>query len=192
MKILTETAPVLLKSCEVYKELASDQLWVLFSDTILTGNLSETNASVLILNEIHQPVLAHQNGEITHQLMVNFDKRTSAGGSCSVVWENEFYIYGGNLDSTKRQISKLDGCMLKGIDILNFDFENGACTNFDDKRVYLCFSRDEPKQCRFALDAETFLVEYNFNSTFWVNFKNKEKSNYQHRLIRIASSKSKS
>ena len=186
MRALSETAPVLLKSCEVDKELALDQWWIPFSDSILTGNLSETNASVLILNEIHQPVLAHQNGEITRQLVVNFDEDTSAGGSCSVVSQNEFYIFGGNLDSTKRQISKLDGCTLKRIGGLTFDFENGACTNFDDTRIYLCFSLEETRQCRFALNAKDSSL------LFTVFYEANVRSIYEHSLIRIASSKSKS
>ena len=123
---------------------------------ILTGNLSDKNASVLILNRIHQPVLAHQNGEITRQLMVNFDQDTSAGGSCSLVWKNEFHIFGGNLDSTKTQISKLDSCMLKRIGDLDFEFENGACTNFDSQRIFLCFSYDDTKRCRYASNAKDF------------------------------------
>ena len=127
---------------------------------------------------------------------VNFDQDTSAGGSCSLVWENQFYIFGGNLDSTKTQISKLDGCMVKRTGDLDFDFESGACTNFNNQQVYLCFPQGQEKQCRFlnnlkSSNPPSYKVEFLFLRESDLHLQTK-KSKHAHSLVRIASSKSKS
>ena len=135
--------------------------------------MSKTNASVLILNQVHQPILAQRNGTMTRSLLVNFGQDTSAGGSCSLVWKNQFYVFGGNQYSTKNQISRLDGCMLNRIYTLyEFDFESGACTNFNDERLFLCFPQGALNKCWMALsilelaNQGSYEVEFVFSSIF--------------------------
>ena len=59
----------------------------------------------------------------------------------------------------KRQISEVTQCKLKRIGTLDFDHRWGACSNVDDREIYLCFSRYEVKQCRAAVDPLAEFIE---------------------------------
>ena len=45
--------------------------------------------------------------------------KTQARGSCSIIWQGQFYIFGGNVET--EQISLLTGYKLKRVGNLGFD-----------------------------------------------------------------------
>ena len=121
----------------------------------MTESANRTNAAVLILNQ--QPILAYGNGKLSNSLIFDFGKDTSADGSCSLVWQNQFYNFGGNVEPFSNQISKLEGCMLNRIGDLDFEFSWSSCTNFNNERVFLCFdSSGDYKKCRFTSEVMGF------------------------------------
>ena len=62
---------------------------------------------------------------------------TGVYGSCSLVWRNGFYVFGGT--KVKRQISKVSGTKLSSIGTLDFDHQEGTCDVMGTK-IVLCFS----------------------------------------------------
>ena len=80
------------------------------------------------------------------------EDKTEVYHSCSLIWNNRMYIYGGA--DNKRKISKLNQYMLQIVGSLPFEFYFGACTNMADRKLYLCFSfsQDETtkKQCYWS------------------------------------------
>ena len=106
------------------------------------------------------------------------DSDSEVRSSCSVTWQNEFYVFGGN--SKKRQISKLDGCELKSVGTLGFD-HSGSCSNMNDDTLYLCFNIDATEdymKCRSATDPLGSFTEI-------------PSTNYDHRYARTVASESK-
>ena len=98
--------------------------------------------------------------------------------SCSLTFENELYIFGGI--GNPKQIIKLETKKLQVIGSLTFDLISGACANFEDNFIYLCFHffpESENNQCRVASRPET-------------NFTKIDASSYDHADIDIAASKS--
>ena len=59
--------------------------------------------------------------------------------ACPITWENKLHLFGGNV----RQISRLDGHVLKRIGTLLFDHFLGSCTAIQNKKIVLCFSSKE-------------------------------------------------
>ena len=59
---------------------------------------------------------------------------TEAYGSCSTLWQNDFYIIGGK--NEMKQISKLSGYALAVVGNLPFDHYFGSCNNVAGK-IYL-------------------------------------------------------
>ena len=47
------------------------------------------------------------------------------------------------------KISRVDGCNVKRVGTLEFDFVNGACNTYQLKmeKILLCFSSDATKEC---------------------------------------------
>ena len=78
------------------------------------------------------------------------DDKTVAYKSCSVNWNNQFFIFGGEVE--RRQISQLIGYKLKRIADLTFDFLQGECGVMADTYIFLCFHafgwNDEWRRCR--------------------------------------------
>ena len=78
-------------------------------------------------------------------------------------------------------LTTLENRELKSLKNLSFSFISGACTNFNDKLVYLCFSSVdgyESKRCRYSNHPEG-------------NFTEISTSNHDHMRTSIASSDSK-
>ena len=46
--------------------------------------------------------------------------------SCSLVWQGKMHVFGGL--SRKKQIARVDDCVLGQIGALDFNFKGGACT----------------------------------------------------------------
>jgi len=78
------------------------------------------------------------SGEYSDIWFVYGDK-TDVYESCSVTYQNRFYIFGGHYE--KRQISMINGCKLERTGDLNFDFYYGSCGAFSmpEEVVLLCF-----------------------------------------------------
>ena len=111
--------------------------------------------TVLGLNTWNQiyttdPQLINTDGD---QLSVAFeyDKDTEVDGSCSVLFNNQFFVFGGK--KLTYQISTVENCRLRKYGELPFSFFRGACT-VGAGQLILCFhdSSMSPKnkQCRRA------------------------------------------
>ena len=67
-----------------------------------------------------------------------FEPETEAEDSCSIIWQNQMYVFGGW--TYQRQISLVDQCHLKRVGSLPFLLARGACTNFRNEEIFLCFN----------------------------------------------------
>ena len=67
--------------------------------------------------------------------------------SCGVTYENNFFIYGGDLNT--RQVLQVIDCGLSSIGTLLFDHYFGACDSANGL-ILLCFDENDTKQCRQA------------------------------------------
>ena len=76
------------------------------------------------------------------------DIKTEAEFSCSLNWQNQLFIFGGNTE--KRQISTLIGYKLKRVGDLAFDLRFGACSVMNNHYIYLCFNyvTNDRRRCR--------------------------------------------
>lgn len=145
----------------------------------------EIRSTVLVLNTYtdaagyrNRALLVDSNGKHEEQLYFIYGAETTVKHSCSLVWNNQFYVFGGDSEF-KRQVSRLDGCKLTRVSSLSFNFEHGACTSVGDRRFYLCFGMGEDiKTCRYATEVGQEMIEA-------------AESLFTHHQIRIASSDSK-
>ena len=99
--------------------------------------------------------------------------------SCSVVHNNELFIYGGL--NYPRQLLELD-CheqKLKARRRLLFDFYGGACTT-NDRNVLLCFSEKNEDRCYKSSTPAPI--------SWWQWFTYVKKSSYRHHPVTIAAS----
>ena len=106
--------------------------------------------------------------------VVNFEfgKDTEVFRSCSLQWQNQYYVFGGY--NKKRQVSMVNGNRLEQKATLDFEFKEGTCSILNQNILVLCFDWDEAKMCRQS------------NNPLG-SFKKLPSSNYDHRRIRIAS-----
>ena len=142
--------------------------------TTTTTSASKPKTSILILNTQFEKavrnlpvVITDSNGKVEfagEDFDFEFGHQTEVDGSCSVTYRGDFYVFGGSyLD---RQISKLEGCSLKRIGDLDFDFQVGGCAAVNEESIYLCFRRYDYKRCFFGTDpVGTFhnVTESHFN-----------------------------
>ena len=103
------------------------------------------------------------------------DSNTDAEGSCSINWQNEFYIFGGG--TQKRQISRLSGHKLERVGDLDFDLALGAC-NVKANELFLCFHYMDTRRCRRSTGPLD-------------QFSEVALSTHEHRQIKISCSDSK-
>ena len=99
--------------------------------------------AVLVLNG-NKALLV--NAKDQSNVTMTFDSGTEVYQSCSVTFRNRFYVFGGH--NRKRRISEVTQCELKRIGKLDFSHEFGACSNVNDREIYLCFDLNDDKQCR--------------------------------------------
>ena len=123
-----------------------------------------------------QAVLVNMVGGFTLLNSFSFPSSTEVGLSCSLVFNNKLYVFGGT--NERRQISTVHGCGLKCVGSLNFDFKSGACTTVQGSRILLCFgySTFEGKVCRISNHPTG-------------PFAKIRESNYHHYRAKIASNK---
>ena len=81
-------------------------------------------------------------------------------------------MFGGNKE--KRQISRVDGCGLKRVGSLAFDFYKGACTTVNDDLLVLCFPYNDGKRCHKTNNPDSAFTQM-------------ASTRYKHLLTRIAS-----
>ena len=121
-------------------------------------------------------VLIDSTGRQQELKCFSHDKNSEAGDSCSLVWNNQLFVFGGNYN--RRQISRLDQYELHLIGELSFDFYLGACTNMADLKLFLCFQYNSSKGCYWSANPLG-------------DFKNASLASYHHSPTRISSSKCK-
>ena len=114
--------------------------------------LSSTNSN-------NVPMIISFDGQIINDFDFKYNRETSSSYSCGVTYENEFWIFGG-ADESKRQVrtkimeenkteikfSRIEGCELKSVGELSFDFYHGACNSFSFG-VLLCFDYYNTQSC---------------------------------------------
>ena len=104
------------------------------------------------------------------------DWQTDTRFSCSVTWKNQFYVFGG--ENEPQQISRLIAHKLTKVGSLEFSFSGGACTQMNNKLVFLCFDSKDKRKCWKSANP--------LNS-----YKSIPSSNSDHGYIQISASKSK-
>ena len=80
------------------------------------------------------------------QLDFEFGYDTEVDRSCSLLWKNQYYVFGGWAKT--RQVSMVNGNRLERKGILDFNHFRGACTLLNQLTIVLCFDRDAEKVCR--------------------------------------------
>ena len=108
------------------------------------------------------------------QLDFNFGADTQVYQSCSVQWQNRYYVFGGSYGGEMRQVSVVNGNRLERIATLDFYFGQGACTVLNHQTIVLCFDEEERDMCRQSNNPLR-------------SFTRLPRSNYEHSQIPIAS-----
>ena len=102
---------------------------------------ADQNGTILVLNSIggwKPALLVNSEGEVNELSCFERDDNTEAFMSCSVNWQNQLHVFGGNRE--RRQISRLNGYRLERIGDLAFDHNFGACSVMADQYIFLCFN----------------------------------------------------
>ena len=144
--------------------------------TTMTTTPAAQNQTVLVLNSWNgwQPaMLINPNGGHEQLSCFTHESNSEASVSCSLTWNNEMYIFGG--ERNKRQISKLARYNLQVIGSLPFDFLLGGCTNMAGRKLFLCFDSNDDKRCHWSTDPLG-------------SFNDVPLTSYNHQDIRISSS----
>ena len=95
-------------------------------------------------------MLLNTTGEQRELTCFERDDKTQAYYSCSINWNNQFFIFGGRSEA-KRQISRLTGHKLERVGSLKFDHIRGSCSVMAKKTIFLCFNSqtsNDYKRCR--------------------------------------------
>ena len=86
------------------------------------------------------PVMTNAAGDVDHDFYFTIDNDVDVYHSCSLTWQNEFYVYGGDITTT--HVSKLNACRLERVGELAYNLNHVACASVSDERIYLCFDYD--------------------------------------------------
>ena len=89
-------------------------------------------------NAANVPVLANAAGREDKDFNFEIDEEAEVYGSCSLTWQNELYVFGG--DTQRTQISKVQSCRLAPIGQLAFEHYFGDCVNVAGNAIVLCFA----------------------------------------------------
>ena len=111
----------------------------------------------------------------TKSLDMRIDSDTEVQLSCSMLWQGDFYLYGG-LQNT-RQISKVGDCYLSRVGNLSFEMRGGTCDSVDNEKIYWCFTNVNDSRT----DRKCFYSHDPFATSL-----NSLSSNHPHRYTRIA------
>ena len=120
------------------------------------------NKTVLVLNSLSEhswkpALLIDSTGRQEELDCFSYGDNTISYKSCSLVWKNHLYVYGGDstFDETyDRQISRLNQYRLQRIGYLPFNFRAGTCTNMADRKFFLCFHSFTTglRQCHWSIN----------------------------------------
>ena len=138
-----------------------------------TGDGRSCTAKVLILagtTNWEPAMLINSNGEQEQLGCFQHDSNTQAYWACSVQWQNQMYIFGGSVSTTKRQISRLFGYKVERVGSLSFDYSNGGCSAMNNQYIFLCFSNGDYRRCRRStgpmnIFSEVALSNHNHQAT---------------------------
>ena len=117
--------------------------------------------------------LINPHGDYDRLYNFEFGYGTEIDESCSLLWHNHYYVFGGQYES--QQVSMVNGNRLerKKPD-LDFNLYSGGCTVLNQATIVLCFDFHEKKLCRQS------------NHPFGT-FTKLQESTYSHKFTRIAS-----
>ena len=107
----------------------------------------EDKTSVLVLTTVNDnpPLRIDADGKPSYDISMTYDYRTQVHGSCSAFFRGEMYVLGGALHKT--QVSVVDGCNMKRLVDLPFEFSYGTCEQIDDF-VAVCFALEGTTKCK--------------------------------------------
>ena len=119
------------------------------------------------------PVLTNSAAHVDKDFNFEIDDEAEVYESCSLTWQNELFVFGGN--KKNNQISIVTSCRLEPIGQLAFKHYGGDCVNIADNKVILCFNLapGDYNKCRMA-------------SSPTGAFSEMALSQYYHKTIRIA------
>ena len=140
--------------------------------------------SVLVVNSkgSNLPLLTDLHGKHDPNLYFEFGENTEVDGSCSIVWQNQIYIFGGHYKHY--QVSRVDNCVLHGIGNMAISHVNGACAAIEQKNlVLLCFDSSDTKHGKQCYASNEPL---GFNNLAKINVA--QLAEFDHRFTRIAAS----
>jgi len=105
------------------------------------------HASTLMVMQMNGNARKTWNKGMT-QPLIDYYTGVSTQGSCSLVYQNKFYFFGGFDESSAQQISVIDDCILKRVAELPFMAYEPSCTNANST-LFICFygGADEAKKC---------------------------------------------
>jgi len=114
------------------------------------NDVCPSGKSVLVLstaNDKNSPFVVDFQGNARS---AKFDYGTLTGGAyagCTAVLNGGFLVFGGN--PQYHQLSKVDGCSLKLVGAIPFNFYYGSCNTFafPEEKVLLCFDLNNPQSC---------------------------------------------
>ena len=107
----------------------------------------DAKTSVLVLTTVNDnpPLIIDENGDPDYDISMTYDYRTQVFGSCSAFFRGEMYVLGGQLHKT--QVSVVDGCNMKRLVDLPFEFSYGTCEQIEDF-VAVCFGVENHTMCK--------------------------------------------
>ena len=166
-----------------------------------SGLLVAQLKTILVNLEQQAPIIIE--GDLESKLInFAFEPETEAEDSCSVIWQNQMYVFGGW--TYMRQISLVDQCHLKRVGTLPFLLARGACTNFRNDEIFLCFNSNALvgfDKSYYQIISQNFALESTprkdqSNRCFYAedplaNFTESTPSTYQHSDTSIASNEGK-
>ena len=132
-------------------------LWTRITTASRTMATGVSKKTVLVLNygyagvpssQWRPALLINSSGRQEQLACFSHEDNTEAYMSCSLLWNNEFYVYGGQ--EHRRRISKLNQYRLQLVGALKFDFYIGACTNMANRKLFLCFDLSDSKRCYWS------------------------------------------
>ena len=128
-----------------------------FDDYIFDNSSIFTyNKSLLILDDSKPRIASKSN-------IINMEESTDILDGCSLLWENEVYIFGGA--NSPSSVIKLIDCKMKQIRMLDFEFDSPGCLAHDF--IYLCFDKNKSKLCRYSVDPWDTFDQYSDNSVLY-------------------------
>ena len=159
------------------------------SSTILTTTSNRTSSFVIIHGRKSYGNFISKidlYGEVDNTFELTDESDSHINGACSVVYNNEFYIYGSAGTNKPRRILSIQNCSIQVVGQLDERQDEGACA-VGRNYIYLCFSRttidDGDTDLKTCYKSSDPLGKFNEIAT---------RAIYEHKSIQIESSSGKS